>query len=112
MVLTISAIEAAELIASTVVDVIDVRDVEAYCEGHLPGARVVPLDILRTDTDRELAGKAVLLFVCQRGVRSLNAAKLAERMGYDATIYNLDGGTDAWAREGFPVATQAQAVAA
>ena len=62
-------------------------------------------------TDRELAGKPALLFVCQRGVRSLNAAKLAERLGYEK-IYNLEGGTDAWARAGLPIAADQHAAAA
>jgi rhodanese-related sulfurtransferase len=111
MVATVTAAEAAELIATSNVDVIDVRDVDAYVAGHIPAARVVPLEVLRTDTDRELAGKPALLFVCQRGVRSLNAAKLAERLGYEK-IYNLEGGTDAWARAGLPIAADQHAAAA
>ncbi len=111
MVATLNALEASELIASTPIDVIDVRDVDAYEAGHIPAARVVPLDVLRSDTDRELAGKPALLFVCKSGVRSLNAAKLAERLGY-AKIYNLDGGTDAWARAGLPIAAEHHAAAA
>ena len=35
-------------------------------------------------------------------VRSLTAAKLAERLGYLA-VYNVDGGTSACARAGFPL---------
>ena len=111
MVATLNALEAAELIATSNVDVIDVRDTDAYDAGHIPAARVVPLEVLRTDTDRELAGKPALLFVCKSGVRSLNAAKLAERLGYDK-IYTLDGGTDGWTRAGLPIAVERRAVAA
>lgn len=38
--------------------------------------------------------------ICAKGSRSLTAAKLAERLGYE-TIYNVDGGTAACARAGF-----------
>jgi rhodanese-related sulfurtransferase len=112
MVATLTAHEAAELLAQHPdYDVIDVRDVEDYAAGHIPAARVIPLDLLRTDTDRELAGKPAVLFVCQRGNRSLNAAKMAERLGYEH-VYNLDGGTSAWAAAGLPIAIEATRAAA
>lgn len=108
MVATVTAQQAAELIAQGHIDVIDVRDPHEFEAGHLPAARLVPLDTLRVDTDRELAGKPAVLFVCARGVRSLNAAKMAARLGH-ANIYNLDGGTAAWAAAGFPLAARALA---
>ncbi|MBA3541720.1 MAG: rhodanese-like domain-containing protein [Deltaproteobacteria bacterium] len=111
MVATLNALEAAELIATSSVDVVDVRDFDEWQAGHLPAARVVPLDVLRADTDRELHGtKAAVLFVCARGVRSLNAAKMAERLGYE-TVYNLEGGTSGWAQAGLPLVAE-QRVAA
>jgi rhodanese-related sulfurtransferase len=105
MVATLTPQEAAALIASTHVEVIDVRDYDDFHAGHVPAARAVPLDVLRADTDAELRGTtAGVLFVCARGVRSLNAAKMAERLGY-ANVYSLDGGTAAWAAAGLPIAT-------
>lgn len=111
MVATLTAAEAAELLASHPdYDVIDVRDVDDYASGHIPAARVVPLDVLRSDTDRELAGKPAVVFVCQRGNRSLNAAKMAERLGYEH-VYNLEGGTSAWAAAGLPLSIEPPAPA-
>ena len=105
MVATLTALEAAALIASSRVDVIDVRDYDEFDAGHLPAARAVPLDLLRADTDAELRGtKAGVLFVCARGVRSLSAAKMAERLGYE-NVFSLEGGTSAWAAAGLPIAT-------
>jgi len=109
MVLAIDALEAAALIASSNVDVIDVRDEDEFITGHLPAARLVPLDILRADTAREVDPNRAVLFVCLRGVRSLNAAKMAERLGYDK-VYNLEGGTSGWERAGLPLAIGAIAV--
>ncbi len=112
MVATVNALEAAALIASSRVLVIDVRDYDEFEAGHLPTARVVPLEILRADTDAQLHGtKSGVLFVCARGTRSLNAAKMAERLGYE-NLYTLDGGTAAWAAAGLPLVREQQRVAA
>ena len=112
MVATLTVLEAAELIATSHVDVIDVRDHDEWSAGHLPAARVIPLDVLRADTDRALQGNpAGVLFVCARGVRSLNAAMMAARLGYDR-VYSLDGGTSAWAAAGLPLVASAERVAA
>lgn len=110
MVANISAREAADIIATDDVDVVDVRDEQEWLTGHIPHARVVPLDQLRADPERALQRDSII-FVCARGMRSLTAAKLAERLGY-STIYNLDGGTSAWSRSGLPVAVEAIASAA
>ncbi|MDX2090332.1 MAG: rhodanese-like domain-containing protein, partial [Kofleriaceae bacterium] len=66
--------------------------------------RVIPLELLRTDPEAMLTRKPIV-FVCARGVRSLSAAKLAERLGFEH-IYSLDGGTSAWAKAGFPITVE------
>ena len=111
MIATVDALEAATLIASSNIDVIDVRDHEDWAAGHIPAARVVPLDILREDTAREVDPNRAVLFVCARGVRSLNAAKMAERLGYEH-VYSLDGGTTAWQRAGLEIVAEARQHAA
>jgi rhodanese-related sulfurtransferase len=72
--------------------------------GHLDGARSVPLEQLRADPDRELPTDATLVFICAKGVRSLAAAKLAERFGHQA-VYSVDGGIAACTRAGLPLVT-------
>jgi len=102
MVATIGPREAADIIASDDVAVVDVRDEEEYSSGHIPGARAVPLDQLRADPERTLGRRESILFVCAKGVRSLTAAKLAERLGF-SRLYSLEGGTAGWARAGLPL---------
>jgi rhodanese-related sulfurtransferase len=102
MVATISPVQLAELLSKPDAHLIDVRDHREWASGHVDGSRSVPLDQLRADPDRELTPNAILIFICAKGARSLTAAKLAERLGY-ATIYNVDGGTAAWARAGLPL---------
>lgn len=88
--------ELADLLSTQRVDLIDVRDPDEYEAGHIPGARLVPLGTFRADPDKHLAHGQTLVFICAKGVRSLAAAKLAERFGYQ-NIYNLEGGTKLWA---------------
>ena len=101
MVASISAREAADIISSDDVDVIDVRDEQEWASGHIPQARPVPLDQLRADPEKALQKKSII-FVCAKGVRSLTAAKLAERLGF-SKLYNLDGGTAGWVKAGLPL---------
>lgn len=102
MVDTLSPAEVVELLAKLDVDVVDVRDEQEWAAGHLENSRLIPLDTLRADAEALLRHKPIL-FVCARGVRSLSAAKLAERLGYEQ-VYSLDGGLNAWKREGLNLA--------
>jgi len=83
------------------VDVVDVRDEKEWTSGHIAQARLVPLDQLRADPERNLKRDSII-FVCAKGVRSLTAAKLAERLGF-SKLYNLEGGTAGWAKAGLPL---------
>ena len=83
------------------VDVVDVRDEKEWTSGHIAQARLVPLDQLRADPERNLKRDSII-FVCAKCVRSLTAAKLAERLGF-SKLYNLEGGTAGWAKAGLPL---------
>jgi rhodanese-related sulfurtransferase/transcriptional regulator with XRE-family HTH domain len=78
-----------------------VRQRSEWAAGHVPGARLVPLDELRSDPKAKLGGNRVL-FVCAKGMRSLQAAEVAERLGV-AEVYTLEGGTQAWSKAGLPI---------
>lgn len=111
MVETLTPAAAADLLSNPDVDVVDVRDEREFCTGHVPGARNIPLDTLRADPDAFLSRDKQIVFVCARGVRSLTAAKLAERLGYER-VANLEGGTSAWAKDGLALATESISAAA
>lgn len=93
--------EAEALIASGEIDVVDVRDPSEWSTAHVPGARSVPLDLLRANAKAQLPREKVL-FVCARGVRSATAAELASDLGLEE-IYSLEGGTHAWIAAGLRV---------
>lgn len=100
MIRTISVHEAQELIAQGGVDIVDVRESHEWATGHVPSARLVPLGRLIADPDDAKLGSKVL-FVCERGGRSLRAAELADARGIET--YSLDGGTLAWRAAGSPI---------
>ena len=110
MVENVSANELADLLSADV-DLVDVRDEREWLAGHVPGTRNIPLETLRADPDAYLARTKPIVFVCARGVRSLTAAKLAERLGYPK-VYNLDGGTQAWTKSGLSLSVEPVAHAA
>ena len=112
MVHTVTPEELAKMIATQAVDLVDVREPSEWDAGHIHGTRLVPLETFRADPDAALRHGMPIVFICERGRRSLVAAKLAERFGYDVNvIYNLEGGTREWIRLGLSVVTE-QRVAA
>jgi rubrerythrin/rhodanese-related sulfurtransferase len=76
--------------------VIDVRQASEYEEGHIPGAKLMPLTEVETKlftlpSDRDL------IFYCANGGRSQWAASLAgEGEVSKKTVYHLMGGMLAW----------------
>jgi rhodanese-related sulfurtransferase/transcriptional regulator with XRE-family HTH domain len=90
--------EAAALLASGGIDIVDVRDPRDWASGHVPGARSVPLETARANP-RSHFKDGPLLFVCQRGIRSFSAAQSAVAAGL-SDVYSLDGGVLAWVSAG------------
>ena len=86
---------------TTDVDIVDVRDPNEWVTGHVPGARLVPLAMLRVDPRGSLPRDNVVC-VCAKGGRSATAAIIAEEIGKHA-VYTLGGGTDAWRNAGLPI---------
>ena len=93
--------QAQELIARGGFDIVDVREPREWSGGHLPGARLVPLDRLKASPKAALPRDGVI-FVCAAGVRSQTEAKLAEANGL-TNLYNLSGGTRGWVNAGLPL---------
>ena len=110
MVHPITPAELADLIAAEAVDLVDVRERSEWEACHIDGVRLIPLEQFRADPEAALTRGTPIVFICAKGVRSLAAAKLAERFGYDR-LYNLEGGTKEWARLGYPVVVEARAAA-
>jgi len=91
--------QAYDLLSRGEVEVIDVRDSGEWSGGHLPGARLVPLDQLRA-SPKALLGRDGVLFVCAAGVRSQTAARIAAGQGL-TKVYSLSSGTRGWVKAGY-----------
>lgn len=80
--------------------VIDVREPVEYVDGHLPGARLVPLAQVPTLVGN-LPTDAPVYLVCAVGARSGRAAEYLAQNGVDAV--NVEGGTRDWVAAGYPL---------
>lgn len=88
---------------------IDVREEHERAQGQAEGALGVAKADLLAEPQRYLpavdaAGDIVL--ICQRGSRSLDAAKALHSTGY-ARLISVSGGTARWVDEGLPTVTPA-----
>ena len=81
--------------------VVDVREVDEYAAGHVPGARLMPLRTVPAQCV-ELPADRPVFVICASGNRSRTAADRMNSRGIDA--YSVAGGTSTWARAGRPVA--------
>ena len=73
---------------------LDVRQEWEYEEGHLPGARLIPLTEL-PDRMGEIPDDRPVVAYCASGGRSMAASTLLEGQGFP-DILNMIGGTMAW----------------
>lgn len=81
---------------------VDVREVNEYSEGHLPGAINIPLSSFQSRYTEIPTDKSVVL-VCRTGGRSGMAAEMLASTGVYTNVVNLNGGTLDWVRAGNPV---------
>jgi len=81
------------------VPLIDVREPDEFAAGHVPGAVNLPMSTIGERLE-ELPDGAFDV-ICAVGGRSSRVVQALEARGYDAT--NVDGGTNEWIAQGFPV---------
>jgi rhodanese-related sulfurtransferase len=82
---------------------IDVREPDEFQGelGHIPGAELVPLGLLR-ERSRDWPRDRELIVVCRSGGRSLTAAGLLAKLGFER-VMNLAGGMIAYRAAGLPI---------
>lgn len=93
--------EAREMMSLNEVAVIDVREPPEYNAGHVPDARLIPVASIFARRD-ELPRDKDIVFVCAVGQRSALACEMAAAAGL-TRLFNLEGGTEAWIKAGYPV---------
>lgn len=80
--------------------VIDVREPQEFEDGHVPGARLIPLATVPYRVD-DVPREGRVFVICQSGNRSRAAAQTLARAGRQ--VATVIGGTVAWIAAGHPV---------
>jgi glyoxylase-like metal-dependent hydrolase (beta-lactamase superfamily II)/rhodanese-related sulfurtransferase len=82
---------------------LDVRERDAFEEGHVPGARLLPRGQLELRVNQELTDptKRILVY-CEFGRISTLATATLRQMGFRGAVA-LDGGLKAWREAGYPL---------
>lgn len=81
---------------------LDVREPGEWEAGHAPDAQHIPLGSLE-EHRFDLPVNLRIVCICRSGGRSGDATATLSSWGFDAV--NLEGGMQAWAKEGMPVVT-------
>ena len=101
---SINAAQATQLINREDALVVDVREPGEYGNGHILGAKNVPLsriDSAGSEIAAKRKDKPVIVY-CDDGSRSGKAAAALRSQGF-AKAVNLSGGLGAWQQAGLPV---------
>ena len=88
--------EAIRLVAEGAVHVVDVRSPEEYRDlGHVPGAILLPVDLIVSGAATLPRDGRPLLVHCEHGIRSVHACDVLARAGIEGLL-NLRGGLSVW----------------
>lgn len=100
---TLTAEAAVQLINRQKAVVIDVCEAGEFEDGHVGGAKNIPLNQLEEKLPAVVKNKALpVILVCQSGARSLRAVAIAKKLGYEQA-QSLNGGLKTWKAANLPV---------
>lgn len=95
----IDAKELSDLMTTTKVLLVDVRNPDEVAQGVIPGAMHIQLAMLPLQYDKLMKANTVV-FYCHSGIRSAHAADFAALKGVK-NVHNLQGGIVAWGKAGY-----------
>ena len=99
----LTATGAVQLINHEKAVVIDVCEAGEFAAGHVAGARHIPLGQLAQKLPETVKNKDLpVIFVCQSGMRSGSATRIAKGLGY-LKAESLRGGLASWRAANLPV---------
>jgi rhodanese-related sulfurtransferase len=100
---SLTANAAVQLINREKAVVIDVCEANEYANGHVSGAKHIPLAQLKQRLPEMVKNKELpVIFVCQSGMRSGSAMRIAKGLGYPKA-QSLAGGLSSWQAASLPV---------
>ncbi|MFQ5720457.1 MAG: rhodanese-like domain-containing protein [Acidobacteriota bacterium] len=93
----VNPLAAERLLAAGDVRVLDVRSPAEYRDyGHIPGALLLPVDLIAAGPATLPQDGPPLLVVCEHGMRSAHAAAVLCQAGF-TDVVNMTGGMSCWA---------------
>lgn len=99
----VKAAEAANLIESQKLVVLDVRTPEEFREGHIKGAKNIDFNAGDFAAKlKELDKSKPCLVHCRSGGRSSSSLAVFEELGFEK-VFHLDGGIMSWQEAKLPV---------
>ncbi len=99
----VDAKQAQKLVSDRKVIVLDVRTPEEFMAGHIAGA--TNINFHATNFEKSISGlerTSSYLVHCASGGRSAQSLKIFQAHQF-RSVYHLDGGINAWKKEGLPV---------
>lgn len=98
----LTLVQATQLINRDKATVLDVRTKDEFAQGHMPGAKNIPLVDFpqRAGELTKLQSQSVIV-VCNSGMQSLKARSQLKKLGINE-VYVLEGGLSAWQSQGLP----------
>ena len=75
-------------------DLVDVRREDEFRNGHIQGARLIPVDSLESRASELDRSKTTVLY-CKSGKRCQRGAQILAEKGWDE-VFILDGGYDSY----------------
>lgn len=82
------------------IQLVDCREQNEWDAGRVEGAVHIPLNAIMAGAGTDLDPKKPVVVICRSGNRSELATMMFQARGFQA--HNLEGGIEAWAREGLP----------
>ncbi len=102
---SVDADEFEKTISRDGVQLLDVRTEAEFSEGHIASDKVKNIDYRQPDfveqADGELDKGRLVAVYCRSGRRSMDAARLLAKRGFE--VINLNGGILEWQEKGKPV---------
>lgn len=79
---------------------LDVREVDEWNQGHIPGATLIPLGELPNRLSELSKDKEIVVY-CRSGNRSQSGRDILLDAGF-TNVTSMEGGINAWAQQNYP----------
>ncbi len=88
------SINVSEFKNLSLCNIIDIRNVQKYNDGHILDARNIPYEQLILFPEKYLDNKNIYYIYCQKGNKSKILCQILVNRGYN--VININGGYEAW----------------